>query len=1028
MIIKFKMKTRSGNSLLSKYFKTPKENEANQGNEPKVNEFVHMESASPTKGLINTEYDDLQSITQNETQKRYRKRTSLRNFVLTEGTNTRKCSKDDSEDNFEVPEKKTKTRTNLKRKIYSSRNKRILSRGQQNIKTLLMQNEALFSEITSQQCRLDNFSVDEIHLALALSKSQVETHGPSHFDFADQRIENKKINLENVQNILGQYGFRPCGLEAYNSLNTAFLPGSNRRGKNKWINKFTALTIRNSKLQAKKVQSKIDFLMNQEWNGKQLSLSKTHSESYSLFSYNLQKLNPSKAIIKAFENEDRLSREDFYVENLFDVIHVQAGYLLKNWHAVEGRELSPRRTNQGQNKSNEFEKFMNQSFINLEEHFKVKKDAFPLSLIKIRTDNEKCSCRTSITDNLKNYNNNENVVQNNMECIEQNHVLSEHDTPVINNISIVQDDQKYSSAHNNIKQDYLSLSQNSSESFATIPKGVRIQSPNIFASSEDELEGVDIPKMASCNEYEKLNAYKEIVSPLNNIRSTENLNTLSVISSILDLTQELPLEHVCMYNGSFKASMDNMKPNDFLENTDWGTFKENSFNRCENLIVPSVISSIIDLTQELPLEHVLTEGESFKVLKDNIKPNDFPENTDWNTIKENSFNRSENATNARNLDNLNKSATSSELVLSTEEVNNDREDSSEDCIVLSEDEINYSIWRADMNNFGPESPNSSLNEDDEDLVQDPCVVLSTSALADRSTELLEYGILDNISEPLTQPSEIMSSPTHQPELKGALSTTLLAPVGLDGLLNGNINFNKSKQKGTTLDVQSYTRPSELSEYPPDEYEISGRIYTIRIVTDPKPEFMQKSESEILKQLYEFGIKPLKRKQAVKLLEFIYNSTHPLILKQTPIQKNYRFPDKSDKGPSNQIISHANKLNLKDCFGSQIQLLKNELQLGLDCEDYVFQTNVTKKTSRPLLPLHIAWYNLVSSSISLNETILAYQPIDLQEIHVFFKEIGYRFEPKDIKAFLDKRCIIFRYDMTQPDRQVERHIRKHKKKY
>ncbi|XP_039964611.1 structure-specific endonuclease subunit SLX4 isoform X1 [Bactrocera tryoni] len=979
-------KTKSSNGLLSKYFEAPKVNEVIQGNEPKSNEVVHLESGCSIRGLINTGQDHLQAENQqSETQLKTngRKRTSLRKFVLTEETNPYQCSKDNNEDNFEVPVKKTKIRTNLKRKNNSSRNKRTLSRGQQNIKTLLMRNEVMFSEITSQQCRLDNFSADEIHLAIAMSKSQVETRGSSNFDIADQRVENNEVNLENVQNILGQYGFRPCGLKAYNSLSTALLPGSNRRGRNKWINKYTSLTLRDSKLQAKKVQSKIDFLMSQEWKDKQLFLSETHSESYALFSYNLQKLKPSKAITKAFENEDRINLESFYVKNLFDVNHVQAGYLLKNWHAIEGRELSPQKANQGQNKSNKFVNLMNQSFINLEEHFGVKKvlistfqpekNSIPSddnfrdpTDSTIRTDNEKYSYH--IQDNLENCNNNENFVENKMECIEHKQVLSCHGTPLIEKtISTVQDDQSYSSAQADIKQNFLSTSQKPSENLVSISKGTRSQSPNIFASSEDELEEVVIPKMASCNEYET-NAYQEaisVVSPLNNTDTTENRNTTSPISSIIDLTQEE--------------------------------------------------------------EHVSMDGESFKILMENINPNDVSENTDWRTIKENSFDRSENATNTRNLNNLNKSAASSELALSTGKVSIDREDSSEDCIVLSDDEINYSIWRADINSFSQASANGLLNEDDECVVPEPYeMLINTSRLANRSAELLEYGILDNISEPFTQPSEINNSSTHQPEL----SPTLLAPVGLEGLLNGDISLNNTKEERNTPDVQSYTIPLEVSEYPADEYEISGRIYTTRIVTDPKPEFMHQSESEILKQLYQYGIKPLKRKQAVKLLEFIYNSTHPLILKQTPNcskqNDNSRIPEQSNKGPSNHIIPPANKLQLKDCFGSQIQLFKNDLQLDLDCEDYIFQTNVTKKTSRPLLPLHIAWHNLVSSSVILNETILTYQPIDLQEIYVFLKEIGYRFDPKDMKAFLDKRCIIFRYDMTQPDRQAERHTRKHKK--
>ena len=107
-----------------------------------------------------------------------------------------------------------------------------------------------------------------------------------------------------------------------------------------------------------------------------------------------------------------------------------------------------------------------------------------------------------------------------------------------------------------------------------------------------------------------------------------------------------------------------------------------------------------------------------------------------------------------------------------------------------------------------------------------------------------------------------------------------------------------------------------------------------------------------------------------------------------------------------------------------------------------------QTPRPLLPFHIAWYNLVCSNRQLHETILMYEPIDLQEIYLFLKGLGYRYEPKvfyvlfcslfcsssfyffflkDMKTFFDRRCIIFRYDLTPPTKAVNRHIRKSKNK-
>ncbi|XP_054086333.1 structure-specific endonuclease subunit SLX4 isoform X2 [Zeugodacus cucurbitae] len=998
-------KTSSANGLLSKYFKTAVTNELNPGNVPKIEVDVKINSpcssCSISSNLVNTDDYNLQTISQqNETQikanvgTRGRKRTSLQKFIF---------PKDNSEDNVEVPIKKIKTKTNLKRKNNVSRCKSSLNRRQPNIKSLLMRNEVMFSEITSVQCRIDNFSADDIHLAMALSKSQIEIGSSPNRYGAAQRIENSEVNMENVQNILRKYGFRTAGIEDYNSLKT-----TTRRGRNKWANKFTALTLRDSKLQAKKVQYKINCLMSQELNENQVPLSKTHSESYSIFSYNLNKLKPSKAIIKILESENSINLEEFYVKELFDVSHVQAGYLLKNWHAIDGRELSPQGTNKSQNpKSNEIQKLMNQSLINLEQHFSIKQNLNS----RFQPEKETLSFYATVSDHLgsekikiynaeqsyhikddpKYYNNKVNVVKNDIECIENNEVLSGHDTLVsINKISIEQDGQTYNSADTDIKHNVYSSSPSLSEYCSTTPKGGRIQSPNIFASSEDELDGVDIPKVASNNEYEQLNSFKEVISTSNNINNTENFIAQRCFSNIIDLTKELQMhdlsmvEHVSSGGECFRLNnveKHNKLCEDFLidEESDFDkSITKSEYCGCKSLPILTDINFLSNSSTNS--ENI--EGVAEENLIGNMKPNDFSENSTCRTMKENSFNRNRDT---------NTSVESLEFVLSNENPNTIKEDSGEDCIFLSDDEINYSIWKSDLNSFSPEFP-SNLQDDTfghkqfdnnilecsilnvvtsgnfrrtnsdlttatispstirKDLEIEPCEILSTSRLTDRSAELLEYGIIDNISEPFTQPSDIIYSPTHYSQLNVSFSPMQLAPVGLDGLLNGEINLNRTKQNENDIDIQSYTRSIKPSEYPPDEYEISGRLYSTRIITDPKPEFTLQSESEILKQLYEYGIKPLKRKQAVKLLEYIYNSTNPLILKDIPNcskqpKEKHLLLEHSDKNPprpSNHIILHSDKLSLKDCFDTKIHLFKHELQLDLECEDYVFQTNITKK--------------------------------------------------------------------------------------
>ncbi|XP_073837036.1 mutagen-sensitive 312 [Musca autumnalis] len=273
-----------------------------------------------------------------------------------------------------------------------------------------------------------------------------------------------------------------------------------------------------------------------------------------------------------------------------------------------------------------------------------------------------------------------------------------------------------------------------------------------------------------------------------------------------------------------------------------------------------------------------------------------------------------------------------------------------------------------------------------------------------------------------------------------------------------------------------TKPSTSTKTPNNSYDkqiltINNKTYCIRSMTadEVKPDYSLYTEAELLKELYNYGIKPLKRKQAVKMLEYIYLQTHPVVVDETPADKiienhsssttagkssississinNNGRPKKTplpaQKEPTeisdNFIPDLGNKFRLNDGLGLDMTQYSHDLKSELFDENYILQTNVTKKTPRPLLPFHIAWYNLVCSNRKLHESILMYEPIDLQEIYLFLKGLGYRYDPKDLKQFFDQRCIIFRYDLAtaaggggsnnnvNKEKAKNRHVRKKNK--
>lgn len=203
------------------------------------------------------------------------------------------------------------------------------------------------------------------------------------------------------------------------------------------------------------------------------------------------------------------------------------------------------------------------------------------------------------------------------------------------------------------------------------------------------------------------------------------------------------------------------------------------------------------------------------------------------------------------------------------------------------------------------------------------------------------------------------------------------PQGIEKLLTAEISFNE-EVPATETRASSTILSNELQEI-----KCNNKTYLLRYDYTHKPDYAQLSEPELLKQLYNFGIKPLKRKHAVKMLEYIYNQTHPVLIEdsvetsqniagknqETNAEKYDKEFDKpctsnsileskiwsSEKGfnmensakeatNSTQAINTKFKLNLKDSCGQDMLLYSNVLKAEMCNENYILQTNVTKKVS------------------------------------------------------------------------------------
>lgn len=181
------------------------------------------------------------------------------------------------------------------------------------------------------------------------------------------------------------------------------------------------------------------------------------------------------------------------------------------------------------------------------------------------------------------------------------------------------------------------------------------------------------------------------------------------------------------------------------------------------------------------------------------------------------------------------------------------------------------------------------------------------------------------------------------------------PSGLDKLLTGEINISKEVQNQNINKLtSSLSLPVSSSQLSPEiskEFQYNGKTYIVRKTgfEEEKPDYQNMDESLLLKHLYNFGIKPLKRKLAVKMLGYIYDQTHPYLIEDEVTKsdiclKNDKKKPEPEKGTTSKDI-------LKDCWGDVLVKTNEELFGEIDEEQYIFQTNITKKVNGKLL-MHI----------------------------------------------------------------------------
>nr|CAD7264310.1 unnamed protein product [Timema shepardi] len=211
-----------------------------------------------------------------------------------------------------------------------------------------------------------------------------------------------------------------------------------------------------------------------------------------------------------------------------------------------------------------------------------------------------------------------------------------------------------------------------------------------------------------------------------------------------------------------------------------------------------------------------------------------------------------------------------------------------------------------------------------------------------------------------------------------------------------------------------------------------------------------TENPHARELFKYGLKPLKRKQAKQILRHIYNELHPWVPasggnKATspfkapgPDTKVPRSPSKNhSKGggprrntaPRSEFVSDGDSgehslsdsealpssQNSSSCASSDGCVVEEMISEELDSVNE-FAPGTSQKDFRSSV------HRYITTNTELYEKILRYEPVWLEELTKELKSQGLKFNSNQLMDYLDEQCITFRTAQGQRNRAKKKAAR------
>lgn len=152
-----------------------------------------------------------------------------------------------------------------------------------------------------------------------------------------------------------------------------------------------------------------------------------------------------------------------------------------------------------------------------------------------------------------------------------------------------------------------------------------------------------------------------------------------------------------------------------------------------------------------------------------------------------------------------------------------------------------------------------------------------------------------------------------------------------------------------------------------------------------------------KELDKYGLKPLKRKNAVKLLHHIYEELHPLVTdSETSFQE-----DSPDRGPGKQF-AEASPEKSQDDTSSQASQEDFDEEAALEGMDQEIAGSSQAPKSR--IPVKDLMPEFFKKRPDIYQKILTYEPISFEVLLKEVRQEGYRCKAEDLLDWLDEQVL------------------------